>query len=69
MQNEFDYRKYLNLLLRYKRLFAIAALTIMTGAIVICYLLPKKYEAKSIVFIEKNVLNDLLRGIAGPSSR
>jgi polysaccharide chain length determinant protein (PEP-CTERM system associated) len=64
MQNEFDYRKYLNLLLRHKRLFAIAALTFMSGAIVICYILPKKYEARSIVFIEKNVLNDLFRGIA-----
>jgi polysaccharide biosynthesis transport protein len=64
MQNEFDYRKYLNLLLRHKRLFAIAALTFMSGAIVICYILPKKYEARSIVFVEKNILNELFRGIA-----
>lgn len=64
MQNEFDYRKYLNLLLKHKRLFAISALLIMTGTAVVSYLLPKKYEAQSTIFVERSVLSDLVRGIA-----
>ncbi len=67
MPNEFDYRKYLTLLTRYKRQFVIVALAIMTLGVVASYVLPKKYEAKSIIYIEKNVLNDLLRGFAGGS--
>lgn len=65
MQNEFDYRKYLSLLTKHKRLFVFVALAIMTVAVVVSYVLPKKYEARSIIYIEKNVLNDLLRGFAG----
>jgi succinoglycan biosynthesis transport protein ExoP len=64
MQNEFDYRKYLNLLLKHKRLFAITALIIMTGTAVVSYLLPKKYEARSSIFVERNVLNELFKGMA-----
>ena len=64
MQNDFDYKKYLTLLNNHKRLFAIAALTIMTGGVVISYLLPKKFESRSTVFVSRNVLNDLVKGIA-----
>src|SRR5664279_3834062 len=64
MQNEFDYRKYLGLLNKHKRLFAVTALAIMTGSVVLSYMLPKKYEVSSTLFVEKNVLNDLLPGPA-----
>lgn len=64
MQNELEYRKYLYLLNKNKRLFAITALAIMTGTVVFCYLQPKKYEAKSVMFIQRNVLNELVKGIA-----
>ena len=64
MQNEFDYMKYLSLLNNHKRLFAATALIIMTGVAVASYLLPKKYAAKSVVFVQRSVLNDLVRGIA-----
>jgi succinoglycan biosynthesis transport protein ExoP len=64
MQNEFDYKKYLGLINNHKRLFAFTALAIMTGTVVFCYLQPKKYEAKSVVFVQRNVLNELVRGIA-----
>jgi len=66
MQNEFDYRKYLALLNKNKRLFAVTALAIMTTAVVASYVMPKKYEVSSTFFIEKNVLNEILRG---PASR
>ena len=64
MQNEFDYKKYLLLIARSKRLFTFVALAVMTVAVAAAYLMPKKYEAKSTVFIEKNVISELVKGIA-----
>ncbi|MFP4516461.1 MAG: XrtA system polysaccharide chain length determinant, partial [Desulfovibrionales bacterium] len=63
-ESEFDYRKYLNLVLARKKLFAFVALTVMTGAVLVSYALPKVYEAESTVFIEENVIGDLVQGIA-----
>jgi polysaccharide chain length determinant protein (PEP-CTERM system associated) len=68
MQSEFDYRKYLILLIKHKQWFLIVALAIMTLAIGISYALPKKYEARSIIYIETNILNEMLRGFAGGPS-
>ena len=62
--NDFDYKKYMMLAKRNKRLWVIAALAIMTVVIIGSYLLPNKYEAKSTVFIEKSVIADLVRGLA-----
>lgn len=59
-----EYHHYKNLIYLYKELFLVVALLIMTGAIVTSYLLPKKYEAKSTIFIEQNVITDLVKGIA-----
>ena len=56
-------KSYLQLLNRRKELFLGLALTIMTVVIIVSYLLPKKYEAKSTVFIEKNVISELVKGI------
>lgn len=61
---ELDYKRYLELLLRFKRLFLVTALLIMTCAVAYSYMLPKKFEAKSTVFIEKNVISELVKGIA-----
>lgn len=61
--SEFDYKKYLELVVRRKELFVKLALLIMTVAIIVSYVLPKKYEASSTVFIEKNVINELVKGI------
>ena len=61
---EFEYKKYLELIIRRKELFVIVALLIMTGVIITSYLLPKKYEATSTVFIEKNVISELVKGLA-----
>lgn len=60
---DFDYKKYLQLVVRRKELFIAVALLIMTFAIIVSYILPKKYEASSTVFIEKNVISELVRGI------
>lgn len=69
-QSGLDFKKYLNLLYRERIVFIVAALVIITCAVVISYALPKKYEAKSTVFIERNVINELIKDIAvTPSMR
>lgn len=61
--SEVDYKKYLQLLIRRKELFIFLALLIMTVTIVVSFVLPRKYEAKSTVFIEKNIISELVKGI------
>jgi len=61
---DFDYKKYLQLVSKKKYLFVILALIIMTGVVITSYLLPERYEAKSTVFIEKSVISELVKGIA-----
>jgi polysaccharide biosynthesis transport protein len=61
---EYDYEKYLRLVLGRKRLFAFVALIVMTAAVLYSYTLPKIYEARSTVFIEQNVVSELVKGIA-----
>lgn len=55
--------KYLKLISRRKELFIVVALVIITIIIVVSFVLPRKYEAKSTVFIEKNVISELVKGI------
>ncbi|MDA8434346.1 MAG: Wzz/FepE/Etk N-terminal domain-containing protein [Nitrospiraceae bacterium] len=66
--SELDFHRYLRLFKKHKKLFFSAALSVMAIAVLISYLLPKRYEATSTVFIEKSVVADLVKGIAGPSS-
>jgi len=60
---EIDYKKYVQLIVRGRELFLALALLIMIAAIIISCVLPRKYEAKSTVFIEKNVIGELVKGI------
>lgn len=62
--SEMDYKRYLNLIVKSKKLFILSALAIMTVITIYCYLLPNKYEAKSTVFIEKSVIGELVKGLA-----
>jgi polysaccharide biosynthesis transport protein len=62
--NEMDYKKYIALARKNKRLCIVSALVIMTVVTVISYVLPNKYEAKSTVFVEKSVIADLVKGLA-----
>jgi polysaccharide chain length determinant protein (PEP-CTERM system associated) len=62
--SELDYKKYLNLIKRDKKICIISALIIMTVVTVVCYLLPNKFEATSTVFIEKSVIAELIKGLA-----
>lgn len=55
---------YLNALYRYKYLFIAVSLVVMTGIGVYSVTLPKIYRADTTVFIESNVIDELVRGIA-----
>lgn len=59
-----ELKRYVGLLLRRKRLLVLMVLAFMSAGIATSYLLPKKYEAKSTVFIEQSVISDLVKGIA-----
>jgi polysaccharide biosynthesis transport protein len=61
--SEFEYRKYLQVLVRRKEAFVVVALLIMTVIFLVSFLLPRKYESTSTVFIEKNVISELVKGI------
>jgi succinoglycan biosynthesis transport protein ExoP len=61
--SEPEYKRYLQLVTRNKERFVVIALIIMTLVFVISFLLPRKYQASSTVFIEKNVISELVKGI------
>ncbi len=59
-----ELKKHLKILLRRKKLFIILSLCIVSAIFWGSYFLPKKYIAQSTVFIERNVINKLVEGIA-----
>jgi polysaccharide biosynthesis transport protein len=59
-----EIRKYFRALHKRKYLFIFFALFIMSVVAWGSYFLPKQYEAKSTVFIETNVIKNLVSGIA-----
>lgn len=56
-------KKYLHVLYCRRTLFVLVAATTALVLVVGCFLTPKQYEAKSTVFIEKNVVNNLMKGL------
>ena len=54
---------YLNILYARRYWFLLTAVTVGLGVVVFTFTIPKQYEAKSTVFIEKNVVNSLLKGL------
>lgn len=63
-----DYTQYLHLIIRKKEWFIAISLLVMTVAILASFLLPRKYQAVSTVFIEKNVISELVKGITATPS-
>lgn len=61
--NDSDYKRYLALAMRNKKLCIVTALVIMTVVTIASYVIPNKYEAKSTVFVEKSVISELLKGL------
>ncbi len=56
--------QYIYLLAKRKGLFFVSAFVIMSLGTLFTYLVPNKYEASCTVFIEKNVISQLVQGIA-----
>ena len=63
-QNIKEVYRYLRALNRYRYLATILALVVMTAIGVYSFTLPKMYQADSTVFIEKSIIDSLVRGIA-----
>ena len=63
-QNIKEVYRYLQALYRYRYVATILALVVMTAIGGYSFTLPKLYQADSTVFIEKNVIDSLVRGIA-----
>ena len=63
-QQQQEIRRYLKLIIKKRYLFIILSLSIMSIIVWGSYFIPKKYKAKSIIFIERNVIEELVRGIA-----
>jgi polysaccharide chain length determinant protein (PEP-CTERM system associated) len=59
-----ELQRYARILLSRKRLLVVSALLIATLGFAASYVLPKKFEARSTVFIEQSVISDLVKGIA-----
>lgn len=59
-----QYDRIVKIVMDRKRLFLAVAMLVMAIGVVTAYALPKKYEAQSTVFIEQNVITDLVKGIA-----
>ncbi len=59
-----EIRRYLKLIHKRRNLFLLTAVIISTAVVVYSYRLPKKYRADSTVFIERSVINNLIKGIA-----
>lgn len=66
--SDYDYKKYLQLIIKKKYLFVSLALIIMAGVAGASFMLPERYEAKCTVFIEKSLISELVKGIAITSS-
>ncbi|MDH4028846.1 MAG: chain length-determining protein, partial [Nitrospirota bacterium] len=59
-----EINRFIKLLIKKRHLVIILSLSIMSVIIWGSYFIPKKYEAKSIIFIESNVIEQLVKGIA-----
>jgi polysaccharide biosynthesis transport protein len=65
---ELDIKRYLQLVLKRRYLFTITAAIIISAAVVMGHFIQPVYEAKTVVSIEKNFLNDVLKDIGGMQS-
>lgn len=63
-QNKNELLKILQMIYRRRGLFVLVALLVTSVVIAGSYRIPRKYRADSTVFIEKNVINSLVKGLA-----
>ena len=63
-QQHQEIQRYLKLIIQKRYVFIPLSLCIMSIIVWGSYSIPKKYKAQSIIFIERNVIEELVRGIA-----
>lgn len=61
-------KQVLQLIVKKKWLFLAIAAAVTTAIVIAAYLLPKTYAAQSVIFIERNVLNQLIKDVTVTSS-
>lgn len=59
-----EFMRYVKLIVEKRYLFTVVYLIVMSIIVWGSYFIPKQYEAKSTVFIERNVIEELVKGIA-----
>ncbi len=64
MSQDIDIKQYVRLIYRKRYLLVAVSVLVTTSIIGFSYSLPTLYEAKSTVLIERNFLNDIMKGIA-----
>ncbi|MEE9523433.1 MAG: Wzz/FepE/Etk N-terminal domain-containing protein, partial [Thermodesulfovibrionales bacterium] len=64
VQSGIDLERYYRLIMERKLLFVAIACAVIAAVIAVAFTLPNKYLAKTKVFIERNVINSLIEGIA-----
>ena len=62
--NKIEIFKFLDILYRRRYICVLTTIFVLTAATLACSIIPKKYRVDSTVFIEKNVINDLIKGLA-----
>ena len=60
---QMDIKKYWQLIVRRKYLFIAVSLLVLSVVVWGSFFMPRIYEAKSTVFIEKNIIQNLVSGI------
>jgi uncharacterized protein involved in exopolysaccharide biosynthesis len=66
--SDMNLKRILRLVYRKKGLFVLISAVVTSLIVIGGYLLPKTYEAKSVIFIERNVLNELIKNVTVTSS-
>ncbi len=59
-----EIQKYLRMIIKRRYLFIVVSLFTMSVIVWGGYFIPREYEAKSSIIIERNVINDLIKGVA-----
>ena len=60
---ELDIGRYLRMIYKKRVLFVLIAMTVTSAVVLAGYLMPKVYEAKSVIFIERSFLNDMIKNV------
>ena len=61
---EFDIQKYARMIYARRVLFVLIVMLVTTVLVIGAYLKPKLYEAKSIIFVERQLISDLTKNVA-----